>query len=88
MGAIMKFRIVLVTALAVPLAGCGVARVQEARLEYQQSAEAYKACVLARGVAVCEAQRVVMETDERKHINADASVYGNTTTHNVNVQRR
>jgi hypothetical protein len=72
--------------VAICLVGCGPAR--EARLEYQNSAENYKACVAAKGPSACETERVLMETDERKFNNIGAAVSGNSTANNINIQRR
>jgi hypothetical protein len=72
---------------ALTLAGCA-GPVKEARLEYQDSAERYKACVAAKGPSGCETERVIMETDERKYTNIGSSVNGNSNSSNVTVQRR
>jgi hypothetical protein len=79
-------RAMLVIIAPLVLAGCF--QVREARLEYQTSAEQYKACVAAKGPAGCESERVIMETDERKYTSISGAADGNNEARSVTVQRR
>lgn len=71
------------------LPGCsspGITAVRDARLEFQESAEKYKACLAARGPQNCEAERLILETDERKYGAVGSVMYGNSSTANVTVR--
>jgi hypothetical protein len=70
---------------ALMLAGCAL---RQARVDYEDSAERYKACLAAKGPSACEAERLIMETDERKFGNFTSAVSGNSESSNVTVMRR
>lgn len=69
-------RAFVVLACSLGLAGCGIAAKVDARQEYQQSAEAYKRCLVANPAAPknCEGLRLAMEADERKYTNMSAGI--------------
>jgi hypothetical protein len=56
------------------LSGCALVARNDARIEYQDSAAKYKACLAANAAAPqnCEGLRLAMETDERKFNNVSA----------------
>lgn len=84
----------LKSAISIPfallLAGCAVVAVRDASQQYQQSLVAYKACLGANAVnpRACEAQRLVLEADERAYTNRVAATFGDNSTRNVNIQSR
>jgi hypothetical protein len=83
----MQLHGILLAACAVTLAGCGVQRslaANDARQRYEQSSAAYRACLTQNpsDVRTCEAQRLVMETDEREFNTL------NLTARNIEVRAR
>ena len=66
----------LVAVLALPLTGCAVAAVHEARDDYRQAVDEYKSCLAANSSAPqhCEGLRLAMEADERKYNNLSAAL--------------
>jgi hypothetical protein len=56
-------RLLLITPLLM-LGGCSIAARVDARAHYQQSLEAYRACLTANGAnpQACEGKRVLLET--------------------------
>jgi hypothetical protein len=78
-------------AVAVSLAGCGLAARVDARNDYQASAANYKACVTANAATPqnCEGLRLALETDERKYNNISAGLNpGSQTSANVTILNR
>jgi hypothetical protein len=85
-------RTVIVLALAMPLAGCGVAAKINARENYQQTASAYKQCLMenpSNPEKFCEGYRLAAEVDERQYNNFGAGISpGGQATRNINIQNR
>jgi hypothetical protein len=73
------------------LSGCGLAAKVEARKDYQDSAEQYKACLTVNPATPqnCEGLRLAMETDERKFTNMSAGTNpGSQRSTNITVLNR
>jgi hypothetical protein len=78
-------------AISLALAGCGITARVDARNEYQASAANYKACLAANPAAPqnCESLRLAMEADERKYNNLSAGINpGSQTSSNVTILNR
>lgn len=75
---------------ALLLAGCAVVAVRDASQQYQQSLASYRTCLGANAAnpKACEAQRLVLEVDERAYTNRVAATFGDNSTRNVNIQSR
>lgn len=54
----------VLAAVSVSLAGCGVARSVQANNAYDASLTAYKDCLARLGATGCEAQRLALEADK------------------------
>jgi len=81
----------IVAALAVSLAGCGLAARVDARNDYQASTANYKACLTANPATPqnCEGLRLAAETDERRYNNLSAGLNpGSHVSANVTVLNR
>jgi hypothetical protein len=78
-------------AVAIALAGCGIAARVDARNDYQASAANYKVCLAANAASPqnCDGLRLAMETDERKYNNLSAGLNpGSQTSTNLTVLNR
>ena len=91
----MKNRFALLAAACL-LSGCAgspIAIERDARLNYEKSVTNYRACLAANqsNVHACEAQRLIMDTDERAFNNLSADVNTKLSagnTNNIIVQQR
>lgn len=75
----MRIAVVLLLCGTV-LGGCGTP-IRNARLEYEQSAAAYKDCLVqnSSSIRACDGQKAIMELDERKYATITASVDGRSS---------
>jgi len=85
-------RFIFLLLIAIAVAGCGVERqfrARDASLRYQQSSEAYRSCLAANAsnIRACDAQRLIMETDEHEY-NTLRTNPGETQNINVNARNR
>jgi hypothetical protein len=90
---IIRFAMLAAVCLLSDCAGSPIAMERDARLNYEKSVTNYRSCLAANpsNVNACEAQRLIMDTDERAFNNLSADVNtklsaGNTS--NVIVQQR
>lgn len=81
-------RYIIFISFATMLAGCGVARMNQAANDYQASVAAYKQCVTTLPPAQCEGKRLAMEADERQYANRASAISGNQGAVSVNTQNR
>jgi hypothetical protein len=81
--------VILVGSILSGCAGSAIGGARTARVNYEKSVEDYRACLAANSsnVKACEAQRVMMETDERAFNNMSDSLNG-LMGGNVTVQQR
>jgi hypothetical protein len=72
----MKFKPAVAVLALTLLSGCGVAAKINAREQYQSSANAYKACLIANPsyTSKCEGYRLAMETDQHQYTDFSAGM--------------
>jgi len=88
-GGLPMMRHMVPRIIAALLTGCGVTRMNDAQVEYQQSSAAYKECLLANASAPqrCEGLRLAAEIDERKYTNFRSQITPGQR-YDVNVMQR